>query len=67
MDTPPLIPEIKANLTIEQRIELVLDLTHRVELLDDLLRAARARRCATDTEASLAEVNQAELDAILVL
>lgn len=27
MDTPPLIPEIKANLTIEQRIELVLDLT----------------------------------------
>ena len=67
MDTPPLIPEIKANLTIEQRTELVLDLTRRVELLDDLLRAARARRCATDTEASLAEVNQAELDAMLVL
>lgn len=67
MDTPPLIPEIKANLTIEQRIELVLDLTRRVELLDDLLRAARARRCATDTEVSLAEVNQAELDAMLVL
>ena len=67
MGTPPLIPEIKANLTIEQRTELVLDLTRRVELLDDLLRAARARRCATDTEASLAEVNQAELDAMLVL
>jgi len=67
METRPLIPEIKANLTIEQRIELVLDLTRRVELLDDLLRAARARRCATDTEASLAEVNQAELDAMLVL
>lgn len=67
MDTPPLIPEIKVNLTIEQRIELVLDLTRRVELLDDLLRAATARRCATDTEASLAEVNQAELDAMPVL
>ena len=67
MDTPPLIPEIKANLTIEQRTELVLDLTRRVELLDDLLRAARARRSPTDTEVSLAEVNQAELDAMLVL
>ena len=67
MNALQLIPEIKANLKIKQRIELVLDLTRRVELLDDLLRAARARRCATDTEASLAEVNKSELDAILVL
>ena len=67
MDTRPLIPEIKANPTIEQRIELVLDLTRRVELLDGLLRAARARRCATDTEVSLADVDQAEIDAMLVL
>jgi hypothetical protein len=37
-----------------------------VDLLDDLLRAARARRCATDTELGLAEVNQAELDAMFV-
>jgi len=66
MNALPLIPEIKANLTIEQLIELVLDLTRRVELLDDLLRAARARRCATDTEVSLAEVDQAEI-AMLVL
>ena len=58
MDAPPLIPEIKPNLTTEQRIELVLDLTRRLELLDDLLRAARARRRATDTEVSLAEVDQ---------
>lgn len=67
MNALPLIPEIKENLTIEERIELVLDLTRRVELLDDLLRAARARRCPTDTEVSLAEANQAELDAMLVL
>jgi len=66
MNALPLIPEIKANLTIEQRIELVLDLTRRVVLLDDLLRAAKARRCATDTEVSLAEVDQAEI-AMLVL
>ena len=58
MDVPPLIPEIKPNLNIEQRIELVLDLTRRLELLDDLLRAARARRRAPDTEVSLAEVDQ---------
>jgi hypothetical protein len=62
----PVIPEITRNLTVEQRIELVLDLTRRVDLLDDLLRAARARRCATDTELGLAEVNQAELDAMFV-
>jgi hypothetical protein len=67
MDARPLIPEIKANLTIEQRIELVLDLTRRMELLDDLLRAARARRCATDTEVSLADMDQADIDAMLVL
>ena len=67
MNALPLIPEIKANLTIEQLIELVLDLTRRVELLDDLLRAARTRRCATDTEVSLAEVDQAEINAMLVL
>jgi hypothetical protein len=67
MDARPLIPEIKANLTIEQRIKLVLDLTRRMELLDDLLRAARARRCATDTEVSLADMDQADIDAMLVL
>ena len=60
----PVIPGIMRNLTVEQRIELVLDLTRRVDLLDDLLRAAQARRCATDTELGLAEVNQAELDAM---
>jgi hypothetical protein len=61
------IPENEANLTIEQRIELVLDLTRRVEMLDDLLSAARERRCATDTEVSVAEVDRAEIDAMLVL
>ena len=67
MNALQLIPEIKAKLTIEQHVELVLDLTRRVELLDDLLRAARIRRRATDTEVSLAEVDQAEINAMLVL
>ena len=67
MDARPLIPEIKANPTIEQRIELVLHLTHRLELLDDLLRNARAKRCATDRVVSVAEVDQSEIDAVLAL
>jgi len=67
MDARPLIPEIKANLTIDQRIELILDLTRRLELLDDLLRSARAKRCATDTVFRLAEMDQADIDAVLAL
>jgi hypothetical protein len=67
MDPRPLIPEIKANPTIEQRIELVLHLTHRLELLDDLLRNARAKRCATDSVVSVAEEDQSEIDAVLAL
>ena len=63
----PLIQEIRTNLTIEQRIELVLDLTRRVELLDDLLRTAREKRRVPDTEVSLADVGQSELDVMLVL
>lgn len=59
----PVVPEIKKNRTVDQRIDLVLDLTRRLELLDELLRNARARRCATDAEVSAAEANQAELDA----
>jgi len=67
MDARPLIPEIKENLTIEQRIELVLDLTRRVELLDDLLRGARAKRYATDTVLRITEMDQADIDAVLAL
>ncbi len=62
-----LIPEIKKNLNIEQRIEVILYLTRRLELLDDLLRAAREKRCVTDTEVSMVEMEQAELDAVMVL
>ena len=67
MDTLPVVSETGADLAIKQRIELILDLTRRLELLDDLLNNARAKRCATDTEVSLAEVDQAELDAMFVL
>jgi hypothetical protein len=49
--------EIGTNSTHEKRIELVLDLTRRLELLDDLLRTSRARRCSTETG-----MEQAELD-----
>ncbi len=62
----PLVPEIKKDLNIEQRIELVLDLTCRVELLDELLRAAREKRRVTDTAVSLVDMEQDEFDAISV-
>jgi len=57
----PVFPEIRDNATIDQRVELILDLTRRLELLDDLLRTARAKRCARDTEISLTEMCYAEI------
>lgn len=51
-----LILDTKNDLNVEQRIELILDLTRRVELLDDLLTAARERRRLRDTEVCLIEV-----------
>ena len=56
MALKPSIPDINKDLNIEQRIELILDLTRRLELLDDLLTAARERRRMTDTELSLVEM-----------
>lgn len=51
------------ELTIDQRIELVLDFTRRINLLDELLATARQRRAATDTEAGVSAAEQAEVDA----
>lgn len=62
MATEFVTPQLGANLTLEKRIELVLDLTCRLELLDDLLSAARARRCTNETEVSFAGMEQAALD-----
>ena len=67
MDTLHVVSETGTDSTIEKRIELILDLARWLELLDDLLRTARAKRCATDTEVSLADVDQAKLDAMFVL
>ena len=55
------IPEIRDHATFDQRVELILDLTRRLELLDDLLSTARARRSARDTEISLTEMCYAEI------
>lgn len=54
--------EPESELTIDQRIELVLDFTRRINLLDELLATARQRRAATDTEAGLSAAEQAEVD-----
>jgi hypothetical protein len=46
------------------RLELVLDLTHRMSLLDDLLSNRRLNRDATDSEANSAQTDLARLDEI---
>jgi hypothetical protein len=65
MNELPVIPEIKANLTIDQRVELILDLTRRLELLDELLSNARARRCERDNELRPEKMFHAEDEMIL--
>ena len=54
--------EMDSKLTIKERVDLILDLTRRLELLDDLLQNARTRRGATDKQVDPAEVERAELD-----
>ena len=54
----------KKNLTHDERIELILDLTRRIELLDDLLKRARERRMVADAAACLTEAALAELAAL---
>jgi len=61
-----LLPEeTELELTIGQRVDLVLDLTRRIELLDDLLDIARQRRGATDAEADLWAARQVVAQAVM--
>ncbi len=57
----PIIPEIVTNLSGEKRIELVLYLTRRVDMLDDLLNCVRVRKLVVDADI-LAEMDQIEFD-----
>jgi hypothetical protein len=61
----PIIPEIVTNLSSEKQIELVLYLTRRVDLLDDLLNSVRVRRLVVDADI-LAEMAQVEFDPSIV-
>jgi hypothetical protein len=63
MAAEPSVPEI--GLTVEERIESVLALTGRLARLEDLLRTAKIRRGATDTEVCVATLDQADFDEIL--
>lgn len=62
MDMHSMDSEREEHLTIDRRIELILDLTRRPDLLDDLLCTARARRCARDTEIRLIEAEQVDIN-----
>jgi hypothetical protein len=61
----PMIPEIVTNLSSEKQIELILYLTRRVDLLDDLLNSVRVRRLVVDADI-LAEMAQVEFDPSIV-
>ena len=43
MNVVSFVPETRQNLTTEQRVELILDLTRRLDLLEDLLKSAREK------------------------
>ena len=43
MNVVPFSPEINKNLSTEQRVDLILDLTRRLDLLEDLLQSAREK------------------------
>jgi len=62
MELPIEMPEIQKNASYKERIELICDLTRRIELLEDLMKAARERRVAREAlagfaNASLGDVN----------
>lgn len=52
-------------MNLDQRIELILDLTRRIA--DDLLATARRNRRVTDTEGCVVGLEQAKPDAMMVL
>jgi hypothetical protein len=68
MFAKPVVPQIELarEITPQQRIELIIDLTRRLGLLNDLLRTARMRREATDLEAVLTQMNRAEFEDIVI-
>ncbi|GAC1434550.1 MAG: hypothetical protein NVS1B11_29240 [Terriglobales bacterium] len=47
---------VAKDLNLEQRIKLILNLTHRIELLDDLLRVAGTNLISPKTESCLADM-----------
>jgi predicted DNA-binding protein YlxM (UPF0122 family) len=67
MDVHDTICRTTPILTVEQRVELILDLTRRLDLLDHLLSAARERRRATDSETQCDPVDTDDIAAWLAL
>jgi hypothetical protein len=65
MDMLPVVSNPKTGTTIDERIELILDLTRRLELLDELLENARARRSATHAEFRVVDMDHAVLEAMI--
>ena len=58
------IADVAANSTDESRIQLGLDLTRRLRLLDELMRRARERRMARTDGTRSKERTRTEIDTL---
>jgi len=58
------IPTVAQNLSNDERIELILDLTRKLHLLNELLQGARSRREHPGSGACNAEPRQLQHDAL---
>jgi len=65
MDMLPVVSNSQTSTTLDERIELVLDLTRRLELLEELLQNAQARRSATNAEFVIVDMDRAVLEAMI--
>ncbi len=54
--------EVRNPADLEERIELIFELTRKIELLDELMNAAKEIRRARDTSAQLSFIDPVELD-----
>jgi hypothetical protein len=58
------IPAVPKNMSNDERIELILDLSRRLRLLDELLQGARSRREHSDAASRIAEPCQLQHEAL---
>jgi hypothetical protein len=56
------VPEIRDDLSNDEKVELILDLTRRLELLEELMQAAKHRREQPANDACMDRFPDSHLD-----